>query len=120
MNKTTTLLCSLTAGFFIFTLPLHGEDLKAYYEQQKAEIAPSFKAPQLGSEITISLAAGQKRTGILMKLNDSEVSLMTDAGSVHYKKSALHEISRASLFADDFAHAKAMERTREYKQQVHS
>ncbi len=119
MTRKITLLYPLLAGLLAFSWSIQAEDLKAYYDQQKEEIAPSFKAPQLGTEITIILAAGQKRIGILMKLTDSEVSLMADAGSVTYKKTALHETSRTQLFADDYAHAKAMERTQEYKQQLH-
>jgi hypothetical protein len=55
-----------------------------------------------------------------MKLNHTEVSLMTDAGSVIYKKTALHDSSRTLLFAEDYAHNKALERTRAYKQQLHA
>jgi hypothetical protein len=96
-----------------------GEDLKAYFEKQKTEIAPTFQPPELGNEITLSLAAGQQRSGILIKLTDSAVSLMTDSGLMVYKRSNLHDSTRALLFAEDYAHAKAIEKTREYKQQRH-
>jgi hypothetical protein len=115
-----TIFYTVLTGIIMLAPPGHSEDLKAYYEQQKAELIPAFKAPQLGSELTLRLAAGQTRTGILMKLTDHDVSLMTDAGSVTYKKTALHESSRAQLFADDFAHIQALERTRAYKQKLHT
>ncbi len=103
-------LCALLACILASVLTSRADDLKAYYEQQKAEIAPTFKAPELGSDITVTLASGKKRNGILMKLTNTEVSLMTDAGSVVYKTTALHETSRVQLFADAFAHTKALER----------
>ncbi len=95
------------------------DDLKAYYEQQKAAFAPTFVAPQLGSEVNIKLAAGQPRSGILMKLTADTMALMTDSGMVSYKRTVLHESSRARFFAEDYAAAKALEKTREYKQQLH-
>ncbi|WP_372807745.1 hypothetical protein [Pontiella sp.] len=96
------------------------EDLKAYYEKQKAEIAPTFTPPKLGSEVSVTLAAGQTRKGILMKLNTEELELITDTGTmVAYKRTALHESSRADFFAEDYAHAMALEKTREYKQELH-
>jgi hypothetical protein len=98
-----------------------GDDLKAYYEQQKAEFVPTFVAPELGAEVSIKLAAGQTRKGILMKLTASELSLLADTGStVTYRRTALHESSRAQYFAEDHAHAKALEKMREYRQQLHN
>jgi hypothetical protein len=94
------------------------EDLKVYYEAQKAEILPSFKAPQLGSEVTLKLASGQSRTGILMKLSPVSLSLMTETGNATFQRMALHESSRAVFFAEDFAHVAALEKTREYRQEV--
>jgi hypothetical protein len=116
MNKRMALSYALIISLVSLS---YSEDLKAYYERQKAEIAPTFKAPQLGSEISITLAAGQARTGILMKLTDTNVSIMTDAGSVVYKKTALHDSARAQLFSEDYADAEALKRTREYKQKLH-
>ncbi|MDF7822405.1 hypothetical protein P4B35_00150 [Pontiellaceae bacterium B12227] len=95
------------------------DDLKTYYEKQKAELAPTFEAPQLGSQVTVKTAAGQSRTGILMKLDALSISLMTDTGNVSYKRMALHETSRAQFFAEDFAHVKALEMTRLYKDELH-
>ena len=94
------------------------EDLKSYYEKQKAEIAPAFVAPSLGSEVRLKLSGGQVRSGILMKLSASSISVMTDSGMVDYKRSVLHESSRADFFVEDFAHVKAIEKTQEYKKQL--
>jgi len=93
------------------------EELKAYYEKQKAEIAAKFTPPELGIETTITLLGGKKRTGILMKLNAAEVALMTGAGMVSYKPEALDDSTRVRLFAEDYAHLKAVEKLNEFKQQ---
>ena len=95
------------------------DDLKTYYEKQKAELAPTFKAPQLGSQVTVKTAAGQSRTGILMKLDAASISLMTETGNVSYKRLVLHESSRALFFAEDYAHVKALEMARLYKNDLH-
>ncbi len=97
----------------------YADDLKTYFEQQKAEIAPTFQPPALGNDITLTTTAGQKRNGILIKLTDDAVSLMTDSGLKVYKRNTLHDSTRERLFAEDYAHAKAIEKTRKYKQQLH-
>jgi|GEM_PF-5330945 len=95
-----------------------GEDLKVYYEQQKKELAATFKAPLLGSQISLRLSTGQTRSGILMKLGADSVSILLDNGTmVDYRRSALHDEAKAQLFAEDYAHALALEKTREYKEQ---
>ncbi|MDZ8117591.1 hypothetical protein [Pontiella agarivorans] len=96
------------------------DDLKTYYENQKAEIRPSFTAPQLGSQVSLRIANGQSRSGILMKLGSDSITLMSETGTtIHYKRSALHETSRAQFFAEDYAHVKALEKTRQYKGELH-
>ena len=95
------------------------DDIKSFYEKQKAELLPAFKAPQMGSQVTIKTAASQSRTGILMKLDSASLSLMTETGNATYKRMALHESSRSQLFAEDFAHVKSLEKTRLYKKQLH-
>ncbi len=96
-----------------------GEDLRAYYEQKKAEVMPTFTTPELGSEVTLKMASGQTRTGVLMRLNAEEISIITDAGdTVSYKRGMLHESTRAQFFAEDFAHVKAMELTRQYSKEI--
>jgi hypothetical protein len=114
-NVTTLLLLILfvTGG----TSPA-AEDLKTYYERQKQEIAPFFEPPRLGSEITFQLASGQHRTGILMKLDAGSILVMMDGRTVPYIRMALQESSRAEFFTEDYAHAKALEMTRMYKQQL--
>jgi hypothetical protein len=99
--------------------PAKGDDLKAYYEQQKAELLSSFVPPALGSEVTVVLAGGQERSGILMKLSNDAVTLMSDTGTtVDYRRMALKDESRALFFADDFSHVQALEKTRDYKEQM--
>lgn len=116
VNMRSVLMVCLT---LIFIGSAGAADLKAYYETQKAEITPTFIAPQLGSEVTIELLSGRARTGILMKLDANELTLMSaDGKSAIFKRAALKESSRARFFAADYAHVKAMEKTRAYKQQL--
>jgi hypothetical protein len=117
MKKKRSLMILLAAG--LLTLPALANNLKAYYEQQKAEIAPTFQPPELGSEVSVKTVSSQQRTGILMKLNSDSLSLMTDTETLTYKRTALHQSSRITFFAEDYAHEKALEKTREYQQQVH-
>lgn len=93
-------------------------DLKSYYEQQKAAIVPTFSAPELGSQVTTKLKSGQTRTGVLMKLDTASVTIMSDSGSmITYQRNALQEETRTLLFAEDYAHLKALEKTRMYKEE---
>ena len=94
------------------------EDLKAYYERQLEEVAETFVAPQLGSQVSIRLASGVERTGILLKLDADSIKVMTDNATMDYKRTALHEATRTKFFADDYAKAEALERTRAYKEKL--
>lgn len=96
------------------------DDLRAYYEKQKAAVLPMFQAPALGSQVTIRFKSGESRTGILMKLNAGSLTLMSDSGmSRDYQRTALHDTTRTQFFAEDYAHALAVEQTRRYKEQQH-
>lgn len=114
----------LVIAFTLATVALVAAEtdaLKAYYEQQKAEIAPTFVAPALGSGVKIELASGQPRIGILMKIGDGEITVMSESGdTVVYKRQAMKGSTRAQFFAEDYAHLKALEKTREYKEQLFS
>ncbi|QBG46812.1 hypothetical protein EGM51_05155 [Verrucomicrobia bacterium S94] len=95
------------------------DDLKTYYERQKAEMMTQFIAPQLGSQVSFRIANGEPRSGILMKLGRDSITLMSETGAtINYKRTALHESSRAQFFAADYAHVKALEQTRLYKDQL--
>ncbi|MCK4563900.1 MAG: hypothetical protein KAU94_04425 [Verrucomicrobia bacterium] len=60
MKRRTPTLCALLICTLLSTLPTHAEDLRAYYEQQKAKIAPTFQAPEPGTELSIALTSGKK------------------------------------------------------------
>jgi hypothetical protein len=119
MKGKPLLACALLAIALASTQADQGDDLQAYYEQQKAELAPEFQPPELGTEFAFLTADGQKQLGILMKLGANEISVLSGSKMVVYKRSALHESCRALLFAEDYAHAKAIERTLAYKEQLH-
>ncbi len=118
MKRVRFLILSLIG---ILSLGAFGaEDLKTYYENRKAELIPTFEAPRLGSQVTVKIASGHSRTGILMKLSAGSISLMSDTGTtVNYDRAMLHESSRTVFFAEDYAHVKALELTREYKQSLY-
>ncbi|MEE9368815.1 MAG: hypothetical protein V3V05_08115 [Pontiella sp.] len=119
MNTINILLRALLILTVTIASSNAAEDLKAYYEEQKVEIVQTFRPPQLGSEVSVKLAIGQARSGILMKLNADSITLMTDTKMVTYKRTILHESSRAYFFPEDYAHVKALKKTREYKEQLH-
>ena len=113
------MLSSLTiAALLCLTSAAQENDPRVFYETAKKEIAPTFIAPSLGSQVTITTASGQAREGILMKLDAGAITLMTDTGSVSYKRSALKEASRSEFFAEDFAHVKALEKTKLFKDEL--
>lgn len=118
MNIRSLMVAACIAGWL--QVAQAAEDLRAYYETQKKEAAEDFAPPRLGSQVAIRLAAGQVREGILMKLDSESLSLMTDNGTVDYRRSMLHDSTRQSFFAEDYASAIALERTREYKNQIYA
>lgn len=111
-----TILCGLMVGFWMLAAPSQAEDLRAYYAKQKAEIATTFTGPETGSEITVVLLNGEERTGVVKQLTENGVQLLSDEALVTFKKHELNEASCARLFAEDYAHAMAIKRTRAYKQ----
>ncbi len=114
--KNRVFFCSALVGFWMLAAPAQStEDLKAYYEGQKAEIAKNFTGPELKSEITIVLKDGEEKTGVLRQLSDNGVQLLADGALVTYRKRELSEASCAKLFAEEYAHAEAIKRTRAYK-----
>ncbi len=90
-------------------------ELKAYYEKQKVEIAKNFTGPELKSEITVVLKNGEGKTGVLRQLSDNGVQLLAGGTLVTYRKRHLNEATCAQLFAEEYAHAEAIRRTRAYK-----
>ena len=50
MKRRIPTLCALLICTLLSTLPTHAEDLRAYYEQQKAQIASTFQAPDTGTK----------------------------------------------------------------------
>ncbi len=116
MTTKNTILCTVLAGFWMLAAPAQSEeDLKAYYEKQKAEIEKNFTGPELKSKITIVLKDGEEKTGVLRQLSDNGVQLLVDGALVTYRKRELDEASCAKLFAEEYAHAEAIKRTRAYK-----
>lgn len=110
-----TVLCGLLVSVCVMAGSAQSEDLKAYYEKQKAEIAPTFTAPAIGAEITITLVDGQAHTGVIKQLTEIGVQILSDETYVTCKKRELSEASCVQLFAEDYAHAMAIKRTRAYK-----
>lgn len=116
MMMKNTILCAVLAGFWMLVSPAQsGEDLKAYYESQKAELVKSFTAPELKSEITIGLANGEEKSGVLRQLSDNRVRILADGALLTYGKHELNEATCAQLFAEEYAHAEAIKRTRVHK-----
>ncbi len=115
MNKLFSLMI---AAALCLTSVAQENELRVFYETAKKEIAPAFVAPSLGSQVAITMMSGQEREGILMKIDAAAITLMTDTGSVSYKRAALKESSRAVFFAEDFARVKALEKTKAFKDEL--
>lgn len=110
------ILCGLAVCFLTWAaLAQPKEELKAYYEKQKEELAPTFVAPETGSEIMVVLLDGEERTGTLRQLTDNGIQLLSDGALVTFRKRELTEGTCAKLFAEDYAHAEAIKRTHAYK-----
>lgn len=92
-------------------------DLRAYYEEQKAEAIKSFSAPETGSSVRVKLATGTVRSGTLQALNTDSVTVETEIGPITYKKAMIDASSRRLFFADDYAEAIAVSRTKQLKMQ---
>lgn len=108
----------LVLGFSITAFS--ADSLRAFYEQQKQEFIPTFIAPEMGSQITLKISSGQQRTGILMKLSADSLTIMSDTGAtMNYARGNLHETTRARFFAEDYAHIKALEKTKLYKEELY-
>jgi len=95
--------------------PCRANELKNYYETQKAELLKNFKAPAIGSMVTIKLVGGMTRTGKLVALNPDSVTLELPVGPITYKKKLLNNATRRKLFAEDYANQVAIQRTLELK-----
>jgi len=114
--KTCRSVIALVMAFGVLCCIAETDALRQYYEKQKAELARTFVAPQLGAEVKVALASGQPRTGLLMKVGEDEITVLSESGdTVVYKRHAMKESTRAQFFAEDHAQMKALEKTRAYK-----
>lgn len=107
--------CGALLGFWMVVMPVQAEDLKAYYEQQKLEIAKTFVAPEAGTEITLVLLDGKEKSGVIRHLSDTGVQILSDNALATFRKHELDEATCAQLFAEEYAHAEAIKRTRAHK-----
>jgi len=88
-------------------------------EMIRAQLRERFQAPDTGSEITVRMAVGTTRTGIMTALTEDSVTLQIGKMSLTYKSSALHKKTRYILFADDYADARLGEHMRKLQLQRH-
>ena len=107
--------CGALLGFLMLAMPAQAEDLRAYYEQQKLELAKTFVAPEAGTEITLVLLDGEEKSGVIRHLSETGVQLLSDNALVTIRKHELDEATCAQLFAEEYAHIEAIKRTRAYK-----
>jgi len=96
------------------------DGLKEYYEEQKTQFMESFKAPEPGSKISLTLLSGKTRTGILKELTADKVTIQTEIGLITYPKNVLVKRTRARLFAEDYAHLMASSKIRQIQTQNHA
>lgn len=111
MKRKATIFCALLTVTLLSAFSAQSENLRAYYEQQKIEIVSTFQAPEPGTKLTIVLVSDGEIQGTLVKLTDTELTLMTPEGETLYPQTALTKSSRTKLFAADYADAEARKRT---------
>ena len=113
--KKRIIFCSALVGFYMQAMPAQSEDLKAYFEKQKAELVQSFTAPASGTDITLVLLDGEEKTGVIRYLSETGIQILSDNTLATFRKHELDEGTCAKLFAEEYAHVEAMKRTRTYK-----
>lgn len=93
-------------------------DLRQYYETQKEELLESFEPPETGKEVTIKLTTGAIHRGELALLTPGTVTIMMEVGPVTYSRLMLDTFTRKTMFAEDYAHYTAYDRTRALKNKL--
>lgn len=113
--KKRIIFCCALVGFYVQAMPAQSEDLKAYYEKQKAELVQSFTAPASGTDITLVLLDGEEKTGVIRHLSENGIQILSDNALATFRKHELDKATCAKLFAEEYAHVEAIKRTRAYK-----
>ncbi|MCF7847927.1 MAG: hypothetical protein K9M45_03675 [Kiritimatiellales bacterium] len=112
-SRKTIIVLGIALAAQVFAV--HANELREYYEAQKAELIGTFKAPEIGSSVGIKLKSGQTRTGTIIALTADTVTMETPAGPITYKKALLDQTTCTKLFAEDYATVIAIQRTRQLK-----
>lgn len=107
-------LAGILAGALVSAGTAADEEIKSYYEQQKAIFQWAFKAPAIGSDIVVVLENGEEHRGILKKLSDKGVQILSGEELLTCRRKELSDETRMLLFAADYAHFKALESARSY------
>lgn len=114
MFKNVFVAMVLVGGMIMST---EAVDLRAYYNQQLAELKASFQAPETGSEVSVGLANGRTVKGTLVdSLVPGTISLKVGEEVKVLKKEQLDQASRTQFFAKDYAEAEAYKRTKMLKE----
>lgn len=100
-----------------FVLTATATDLREFYETQKVELLESFKAPAIDSTVSLTLTTKVSRTGILKALTKDTATVKTTIGLITYRQEMLDTATRQKFFAEDYATAVAIVRTRNLKAQ---
>jgi len=90
-------------------------ELRRYYEKQKTQLLRSFQPPETGKEVTIKLTTGAIHRGEMVLLTPGTVTLKMKVGPVTYSRMMLDTLTRKTLFAEDYAHYTAYDRTKALK-----
>lgn len=110
----TALVGAMLASWFL-AASANAEDYRAYYEKQKAGLKKTFVAPAVGSEVKLLLLDGEEYTGSLKQLTEGGVQILSDEITLSFRKHELDKTTCVRLFAEEYAHAVALEKTRAYK-----
>lgn len=85
---------------------------KERFASYKAEFAQEFRPLSAGAGVTLKLKSGGTTSGKLVSLEGDQVILQVSDGEVGFPRNGLTPETRARLYADDYAHLKALQKVK--------
>lgn len=99
--------------------PAPAEPITPDWDAREAELIalylPDFKAPEVASEITLTLNNGSTQKGFITQITESEIQLIRDGFTFGFTESELSPESGAECFATVYATYRALQKISEEK-----
>ena len=90
-------------------------DWKSRQAELKAQFLPEFRAPEVGSRISLTLKGGSTQEGVIKSLTESEIQVERGSTTLGFIQSQLSTASRVRCFASDYATYKAYKQIKQEK-----